>query len=249
LNNLRRDIRSAFQVIEPPLGGMPERVVQTVLAEKNGRLRKENMVYRLRISLALVAAVLVLAVGAAAVITWNSLHNANTSPAGVGLTPLQQLEARPLVMPRASSEQTCTHHPGANTLGFNYGDGPIYGNGGPETSSSWGYYWDVTYYVAANVPGPILVRGEDLMSGKAMVFVGSKTDAAVTGAAAGTDPAQSPPTLRNELVLDPTKSPHAYQGFGWFSVRQGLPKDYVGCFGIQMDGPTFSEWISHWVAP
>ena len=86
MNNLRRDIHSAFEVIEPSLGGMPERVVQTVLAEKNGRLRKEKMVYRLRISLALVAAVLVVAVGAAAVITWNSLHNSNTSPAGVGLT-------------------------------------------------------------------------------------------------------------------------------------------------------------------
>jgi hypothetical protein len=243
LNNLRRDIHSAFEGIEPPLGGMPERVAQTVLAEKNGRLRKERMVYRLRFSLALVAAVLVVAVAVAALMTWNVLHN-NVSPAGpVHLTPLQQLEARPVVMPRASSQQTCTDHPGANTLGFQYGDGPVYGSGGWETSTSWGYYWDVSYYVAANLPGPILIRGEDLMSGKPMVFMGSKTEGTVTGPVVGTDPLQSPSTLRTELVLDPTKSPRT------FFVRQGLPKDYVGCFGIQMDGPTFTEWVSAWVAP
>lgn len=198
---------------------------------------------RFRFSLALVAGVLVVAVAVTALITWNALHN-NVSPAGpVHLTPLPQLEARPLVIPRASSQQTCSHHPGANTLGHAYGEGPVYGNGGPETSSSWGYYWDVTYYVAAKVPGPILVRGEDLITGKAMVFVGSETDGTVTGPAAGTDPSQSPSTLRTELVLDPTKAPHTY------FVRQGLPKDFVGCFGIQLDGPTFTEWVSDWVQP
>jgi hypothetical protein len=103
LNNLRRDIHSAFEVIEPPLGGMPERVVQTVLADMR-RQRKERMTYPLRISLALVAAVLLVAVGAAAVMTWNSLHG-QVSPAGDTYgSQIALLEARPLHLPVFSAQ-------------------------------------------------------------------------------------------------------------------------------------------------
>ncbi|HEV2475972.1 MAG TPA: hypothetical protein VGX22_05490 [Candidatus Dormibacteraeota bacterium] len=242
--SFRAELREALNDVVPtrPTPGMRERVLQTTLAHKR-RQRKERMVYQMRFPLALVAAVLLVAVAAAGLMTWNALHN-NVAPVGpVNVTPLQQLEARPLVMPRASSQQTCTDHPGVNRLGFQYGDGPVYGNGGWETSTSWGYFYDVTYYVPATVPGPILLRGEDLISGKAMVFVGPKTEGTIVGPAVGTDPSQSPSTLRTEFVIDPSNPPRT------FFVRQGLPKDYVGCFGIQMDGPTFTEWVSQWGAP
>ena len=242
--SLRTELREALDDVVPARSapGMRERVMQTTLATKR-RQRKGRMVYQMRFPLALVAAVLIVALAVAGLITWNALRN-NVAPVGpVNLTPLQQLEARPLVMPRATSQQTCTDHPGANKLGFQYGDGPVYGNGGWETSTSWGYYFDATYYVAATVPGPILVRGEDLISGKPMVFVGPKTDGTITGPAVGTDASQSPSTLRTEFVIDPSNPPRT------FFVRQGLPKDYVGCFGIQMDGPTFTEWVSQFGAP
>ena len=247
MNNLRRDIHSAFDVIEPSLGGMPERVVQTVLAERNGRLRKEKMVYRLRISLALVAAVLVVAVGAAAVITWNSLHNGNVSPAGSAphLTALQRLEARPLTLPVVGPNAVCPNHMGTNTKGFDYGDGPVYANGGPAITTPWGHLYDVQIYVQPSLAGPILIRGKDLQSERRVAFVTT----AENGTIEGTDATQRPSALRNEMVLDPTKPPvqvvvgSALTDFGEFAVRQGLAMGWKGCFGIQLDGPTFTEAI------
>jgi hypothetical protein len=248
LNNLRRDIHSALEVIEPPLGGMPERVVQTVLAERNGRLRKEKMVYRLRISLALVAAVLVVAVGAAAVITWNSLHNSNTSPAGqVHLTTLQELEARPLTLPTVQTASQCPESPSTTSPGYQYGNGPIYADGGPETGTNWGHYWDVIWYAAPNLSGPVIVRGRDLMTtDRRVVFVGAYSG----GPVIGTDTAPSTGAQHTELVLDPAH-PQARDSkhYGYWRIRQGMSNGWVGCVGFQIDGPSFSETITTFAAP
>ena len=247
MNNLRRDIHSAFEVIEPPLGGMPERVVQTVLAERNGRLRKERMVYRLRISLALVAAVLVVAVGAAAVITWNSLHSSNVSPAGVGLTPVQQLEARPLNLPTVQTASQCPESPSSPSPGYQYGTGPAYADGGQETSTDWGHYWDVIYYTAPNLKGPVLVRGRDLMTtDRRVIFVGPYAG----GPVIGTDTGPNTGDQHTELVLDPAH-PEARDNnhYGYWHIRQGMSNGWVGCVGFQIDGPTFSETITTFAAP
>jgi hypothetical protein len=246
LNNLRRDIRAAFEVIEPPLGGMPERVVQTVLAERNGRLRKERMVYRLRISLALVAAVLVVAVGAAAVITWNSLHNANVTPAGVGLTQIQQLEARSLNLPTVQTASQCPESP-TRSPQYQFGSGPVYADGGQEIGTDWGNYWDVIYFAAPNLKGPILVRGRDLMtSDRRVVFVGPYA----AGPVIGTDGAPNTGAQHTEIVLDPAH-PEARDNnhYGYWHIRQGMSNGWVGCVGFQIDGPNFSETITTFAAP
>ena len=247
MNNLRRDIHSAYDAIEPSLGGMPERVVQTVLAEKNGRLRKEKMVYRLRISTALVAAVLVVAVGAAAVITWNSLHNNNTSPAGVGLTSVQQLEARPLTLPTVQTASQCPESASSTSPRYQYGTGPVYADGGQEIGTDWGHYWDVIWYAAPNLKGPVIVRGRDLMTtDRRVVFVGPYSG----GPVIGTDTAPNVGAQHAELVLDPA-SPEARDNnhYGYWHIRQGMSNGWVGCVGFQIDGPNFSETITTFAAP
>src|SRR5207248_9652894 len=84
--SLRRDVHSAFDQITPSMGGLPERVVQTVLSEGATRRRREKMLFRIRAPLSLVAVFLLIALVAAVFIggrlieDWNAVHNG--SPAG-----------------------------------------------------------------------------------------------------------------------------------------------------------------------
>lgn len=240
--SVRRELREALDDVVPArsIPGLRERVLQTTLAHKR-RLRKERMAFRLRISLALVAAALLVAVGVAAVMTWNSVHTNNVSQVGgVHLTALEQLEARPFQLPAIGQGAACPDHAGTNNYGFGYGDGPVYGDGGPVIVTPSGHFYDVSYYTDPGLKGPVLVRGKDLQSSTLrLVFV----SAAGSGPVAGSDPTQNPPTLHTEFVLDPSNPPTRQGRFGKFPVRQGIPTGWRGCFGIQIDGPSFTEMI------
>ena len=245
--SLRRDIHSAFEVITPPLGGMPERVAQTVLAEKNGRLRKERMVYRLRFSLALVAAVLLVAVAVAAIMTWNSLHTANVSPAGlVPAYSVAQLEARPLHIPHPKSLADCTTGP-LDAKGGGFGSGPVYAEGGPSTTSSWGFYYHVFAYARALMPGPVLVRAIHVYDDVPVVFIGPNA----AGPTVGTDTVEGRAVQqRAEAVIDTSASatdpgapwtiPTGSVHFFW-PMMSGEPLTSTSSSGWQIDGPNFSE--------
>jgi hypothetical protein len=242
LNNLRRDIHSAFEVIEPSLGGMPERVVQTVLAERNGRLRTQRMVYRLRISLALVAAVVLVALGVATLITWNSLRS-NPSPAGqTHVTPLQALESRPVDLPLISTSAPCPYTATPTNEPYDKGTGPVFADGGPQISTSWGYYWDVIYFTPQNA-GPVLIRGRDLQIDLPVVFVDGFATGPVIGAdAIGTESVQQ----HGEEVLQGKPPAIDSRGRVMWRVRQGIGKGFAGCVGFQIDGANFSEKIIFW---
>jgi hypothetical protein len=245
--SLRRDIHSAFETITPPLGGMPERVVQTVLAQNKGRRRKETIVFGLRVPLAIAATFLLVALVAAALVTWNAVHN-NTVPGGHVLTGLQQLEARPLNLPTLKPTDVCPSNPGVNSLHYDYGSGPVYADGGSETSTQWGNYWDVLYFTAPTLTGPVLIRGRDLMSAdRKLVFVGAHS----AGPAIGNDPVPGTGVQHTELVVD-ASHPETRTGggvYGTWHVRQGMSRGWTGCFGFQFDGPTFSETITGFAAP
>ena len=241
MNNLRRDIHSALDVIEPPLGGMPERVVQTVLAERNGRLRKERMVYRMRFPLALVAAVLLVAVGASAVLTWNALHMRVAPIGSVGPTLLQQLEARPIQIqfPRTSAD--CTSGPYNNVEG-SLGTGPIFGVGGSIDYSKWGSYYNNYAYANDAIEGPILIRTRDLFKNVTNVFVGPF----VAGPVVGMDVVNGKKVAQHtELVLYTSQAARAslvgiQHTYVWhFSI--GVPNGWSGSTGWQMDGLGFTE--------
>jgi hypothetical protein len=230
VTSLRRDIHSAFEVITPPIGGMPERVVRTVLAEQKGRLRKEKMVFRLRVSLALVAAALVIAIGVAAVLEWNALHTSNVSPAGgVHLTSLQELEARPFTIPSMALGDPCTQGPFDNH--GRYGSGPAYGIGASPTSTSWGQFWDLHFAISNQVTGLVLIRGRDLKTQQDVLWRGSQ--------AAGPlgDPNQ--PDLHKEVVYD--MGSKAGAGETLFPITSALKAGHGDCVGMQIDGSSFTE--------
>jgi len=259
LNNLRRDIRSAFEVIEPPLGGMPERVVQTVLADKRRR-RKERMVFRLRISLALVAALLLVAVIAGAAITWNSLHN--VSPAGgFHMTPRQQtelaaLEARPFVLPTIQQGTACPYtaiNNNGTAVTNPAGSGPVFKltdvTVGTTDRGSW--YAPILFYVARS-PGLVLVRGRDLVTNQPLVFAQyslGPSAAIATGSKLGTDQLNGKTIqLYPEAVL-PDQSQTPQSNNADLILMFAVPGPTL-CWGLQWDGPGFSgTFVNGWDTP
>ncbi len=249
--SLRRELHSAFDDIAPALGGMPERVVQTVLAENNARRRKERMLFRMRTPLSLVAVFVFIALIAAALVggrlvqDWNSFQ---TSP-GVHApkSELQQLEERPLRIPLYSSLNQCT--PGPYNAESSLGSGPVFMDGGSSTVTVWGRYIYFDAYSDQQINGPILIRGRDLTKGIDMVFVGQFAD----GPVQGTDSVDGQSyEQRTEVVLSTSQtsaggygpiSPHRYV---WDFIG-GLPAAGLGTgllgfgAGWQIDGPNFTE--------
>lgn len=206
---------------------------------------------RLRVPLSLVAVFVLVALAVGALIggrlmqDWNAFHK--SAPAGgVSQSALAQLEARPLTLPTLKAGDSCPISPG-NSVGFDFGTGPVYIDGGPEALSPWGYYFDVTWFTARDLTGPVLVRARDLMSNRTAVFAGTNS----AGAVVGTDTlAGSTVTQRAELLLD-AGHPHSRltNGYGVFAVRQGISLGWVGCAGFQIDGPDFTETITAFAAP
>jgi hypothetical protein len=248
--SLRTQIHSAFDEVSLPTHGLPERVLQTVLTE-SPRLGRERLMLRMRVPLSLVAVFVLIAVVVGVLIggrlmqDWNSFHN--SAPAGsVSQSALAELEAKPLNLPTLKAGDTCPASPG-NTVGFDSGTGPVYLMDGSETQTPWGYYVDVTWVTAPDLSGPVLVRGRDLMSDRILVFVGTSSAGPVVGTdtRAGSNGAQ-----RAELLLD-AGHPNARRsgGYGYFPVRQGFSRGFVGCFGLQIDGPNFTEIITGFTAP
>lgn len=248
--SLRRDVHFAFDGIAPPLGGMPERVVQTVLADHIARRRKERMLIRLRTPLSLVAVLLLIALVAAGFVggrvlqQWSSFHN--SSPAGVApMSPLAQLEARPLHLPKLKSVLDCKVGP-LNSEG-DFGAGPVFAVGGPNATTRWASYFYADFYANSPIEGPILIRIKDLFKPAPTGFVGTFA----AGKVLGNDTLNGQPIqLRSEAVLYAGKpstevpggwiaptNPHPYV---WY-VMSGARNDFSASTGWQIDGLNFSE--------
>lgn len=259
MNNLRRDIHSALQVIEPPLGGMPERVVQTLLAGQRRR-RKEFMAYRLRISLALVAALLLVAVIAAAVMTWNTLRN--VSPAGgFHLTAQQQtelnvLEARPFVLPTIQQGAACPYTDVYDTWirgSTLAGNGPVYlWNGSTVGRSDQGDWFDPTLVYEAPRPGLVLVRGRDLVTNKQLVFAQfslGPSAAIATGPQSGTGQLNGKTIQLHREALLPDPWQTQQNNNADLTLMFAVPRPTL-CWGLQWDGPGFTEtFVNGWDSP
>ena len=246
--SLRREVHSAFDVIAPPLEGMPERMVQTVLADHKARGRKRKMLVRMRAPLSLVAVFLFIAlvaavfVGGRLVQDFKSFNRSTpaATPASTPTATLAELEARPLALPTLKAGDQCPVHTGTNSLGYAFGDGPVYANGASPRPTAWGDYFYIAYYTEPNVRGLVLIRGRDLRSDTIRVaFVGNY----VSGPATGIDPVEG--TQYQEAVLDASHPPaRLSNGFGFWTVNQGLPKAASTCDGFQIDGTGFTEFIT-----
>lgn len=244
--SLRTEIQSAFDEVAPPTFGLPERVVQTVLAEGPNRRRRERLMLRLRVPLALVAVFVAIAlavgvlIGGRLVQDWNVLHN--PAPAGGGgQTQLAQLESRPLVLPTPASQSDCISGP-YNPAG-SYGKGPVYGYGGGTSSTSWGVYFHNLAYAETDIKGPILVRANDLFTHQPVVFVGPYA----AGPVVGLDKVDAVAVEQHiELVFDAGQASHSPSAqksthkFAWRFIA-GVPHSWSGSTGWQIDGVGFSE--------
>jgi hypothetical protein len=260
--SLRRDVHAAFDEIEPSKLGMSERVVETVLRDRP-RQGSRRLLLHMRAPLSLVATFLLIAVVAAVFIggglvrDWTATHHA--SPATkTNRATLSQLEAVPLNFPGLKQGDTCPNSPGANSLGYDYGSGPVYLNGRliPEIATSWGYLYDLTFYSAADLTGPVLVRGRDLLSGRPIVFVGPSSPISSTSgtgkfvAGGVVDTIGSEP-LYGELALDAGHPPlrDASTGFGIWYIRLGVSRGWTGCWGMQIGNLDFQEIITGYSPP
>jgi hypothetical protein len=198
--------------------------------------------YRLRISFTLVAAVLLVAVVAAAIMTWNTLHSSVSPSGSLEQTTVQQLEARPLHLPVFTSQKACMSGPTNPDRSF--GSGPLFRS--PVTSSwntSWGRYYDYDIYTDVRITGPVLVRARDLFTRDAIVFVGPYA----AGPIVGSDVFDGPKvTQRPEAIFDASQATAtvdfrgAMHAFVWRFIA-GAATDSSGSSGWQIDGINFSE--------
>jgi hypothetical protein len=240
--SLRTQIHSAFDEVAPPTHGLPERVVQTALTENAGRRRRERLMLRLRVPLSLVAVFVLVAVvvgvliGGRLIQDWNAFHN----PAPAGGSDQSQvalLEAVPLRLPVFASQVDCKSGPfnSAHSLG----SGPVYGDGGPKSSSTWGVYYYIVTYADADIAGPILVRARDLFTGQPVVFVGQYAAGPVVGSDTvdGHTYDQHAEVLLKTSTSDKQVVSHK---FVW-QFMSGAPTSWSGSTGWQIDGIGFSE--------
>jgi hypothetical protein len=194
-------------------------------------------------------------------------------PAGIDQHVLDTLRARPLVLPFSDSSGQC---PGGFTGtivhdGGPYswlGTGPVYLNGGSayvngvvpvesvETTGSRQYF-AATLIVDTSVFGPVLVRGLDTMSRAPLVFVGAygAGQPVATDNLAGhtvhlfREMAFESGAGAPQRVAGSTSDPEGTAGWGVWPFRLGVPAGFSNCFGLQIDGTSFSEVITGFGLP
>jgi hypothetical protein len=241
--SLRRDTHSAFDEIAPSMAGLSERVVQTVLTENSSRQRRKRLMFRMRGPLSLVAVFALIAMVAAVLIGGRMIHDSNlfhnSAPAGDShQSQVAQLEAVPLHLPVFASQLDCKSGP-FNSAG-SLGSGPVYGNAGLLSPSTWGDYYSVVAYADTAVAGPILVRARDLFTGQQVVFVGQYAAGPVVGSDTfeGHSYDQHVEVLLNTSNSD--KQAVVSHRFVWKFI-DGVPSISSGATGWQIDGIGFSE--------
>jgi hypothetical protein len=172
----------------------------------------------------------------------------STPSSTVDQVKVAQLEARPLALPVVAPGGPCPNTPMpiidfgvGSTLA--YGSGPVYGIGGPVTTTTWGDYFDVSYVADPKFSGVVLVRIRDLESDRVGVFVGPYA----AGDVVGTDTIAGKAVPQHaELVLDASHPPSRSSTNKWgiWQIRQGLAAGSSRCFGIQIDGASFTEVVT-----
>jgi hypothetical protein len=185
-------------------------------------------------------------VGALTLISCNGQTASPPTPSPtIDQAKVAQLEAKPMSLPVVPPGGPCPATPmkiidyGTGSTGV-FGNGPIYGIGGAQTTNTWGDYYDVSYVADPQFSGLVLIRIHDLKSSRVGVFVGPYA----AGSVVGTDTIEGNVVQQHaELVLD-ASHPQTRSGnnkWGIWHIRQGLATGWSHCFGIQVDGAGFTE--------
>ena len=250
---LRTEMREALDGIVPsaPPRGLSDRVLRTAMRQSGQPRNTAGLTNQLRAPLSLVAAFVLISIVAGVLVggrllrDWSEVHNAPAAARTVA-----QLEAVPVHLPVVQPGGVCPEHPGVNSLGFDYGSGPVYVNGRfiPELtfvdqSGAGAGLYHLTYYATPDLQGAVLVRGRDLVNDRPIQFI------APTGSGF---PGDTPPwPVKDELVLDASHpaSRSASTGYGIWHVGQQIAQGWSGCWGLQIDGSNFSETITGLVRP
>lgn len=202
--------------------------------------RRGRRILMTRNRLVLLAAAMVLLLGVSVLISTRLLSGLTPTSSVPAGDEVSTLLARPMRMPHLSAGATCPDGPYTDS---NYGSGPVYGIGGDSQTTNWGIYWNVGLDVPVNLDGPIIIRGQDLLTGRPMVIVGQYGIGPVHGhdVIGGNSVTQYTAAL-----IDTTKPPQvhdAFNGHDYIQWRwlQGFPFHWSGCVGFQADGANFTE--------
>ena len=242
--SLRTDIHVAFDDIAPPLGGMPERVVEMAQNAARTHQRRGRFMIRMRAPLSLVAVLAVIALIAAALVLGRltqhptTVHNPAPSASPVSevidQAELTRLEAIPLSLPVMKAGDVCiqTHMDGA-TGRQSTGHLDFQGASSP-THDSWGLTYKVNIYVNKQVTGLVLLRSRDLKTQQTALWGGPY--------AYGPSGDPDRPQLKAELLIDMGSKPG--DGERQLLAFSALKEGYSDCLGLQIDGRGFSEHLT-----
>jgi hypothetical protein len=263
--SLRAEIHAAFDEIAPSMHGLPERVVQAALTEAPGRRAKARWVFRMRPSVALVAALVLIAlvvgtlIGGTLLRDWRNWSNAH--PPQINQNELKRLESETLQLPVVLPGDSCPTSPLTNVSGhggesFMFGKGPVYSsplgfNATTTDLDTWGSF-DLMVDTT-KTSGLVLIRAKDLQTKDAVVFVRFPYSAASaagngipTGGKLGTEVilGESEQVYAEE-VLDTSRPYPGTKKGEWpiFKSFMGYPKTATGCIGFQIDGDHFTEVV------
>ena len=153
------------------------------------------------------------------------------------------LEQRPMALPRLASTATCPASPGVTSLG----PGPVYVTGQSEWYSAG---QAVVLSVDSSYSGPVLVRGSELGGGGLLGITLADQSPTVTGNFAAKESSHSVTAVSAVHTADGGLELQADLGTpssrAWSGV---LSTDGPGCFGLQVDGSTFTEIVVLLVRP
>jgi hypothetical protein len=163
---------------------------------------------------------------------------------------LAALEARPLRLPPMPANGQCPDGPhsdifayAGNSTASVWGNGTVFVEGGPGTSTSQNQYFDVTFYTDPTVSGVVLIRGQQLGGRLNVVYVGDYA----AGPVVGSDSIGGKPvTQYAEAALPADRPPsntNAAPGWGIWKIRQGADRSYSGCTGLQFDTASGSQVV------
>ena len=253
--SLRSQIQHAIDDVAPPTPNLERRVKAFVFSDHETRKQllarpRSRWNTRLRGTMALVAAALVVALIGGLFLAGRIWRNENLPPETVGVSELKGLESRPLNYPVVAPGAPCPTTPVHLNpqIGMVLGDGPVYvSNGEIYETNDWGF-WVALAFASDRNPGLVLVRARDLQTNAQVAFAKyplEPTPMIAVGSVLGTSRvANHDVQMRSEAAVPDVSRWPSSSKLGPIPeviTLVGMQKGSSGCIGFQIDASGFSE--------